>query len=113
MSRYSIIERLADKKLEIIDNKNGLSEEVTKLEQTIKEKEKSLKDWNTDITQDVERTRRIKEQEINILNDRLLNLKSNVENKKKHYEEKIVEIDKSIKAIEEISKTAPTPQEQN
>ena len=112
MSRYSIVERLTKTKMGFMDEKNSLSDETKQLEQDIDNKTNALENWKTDVEEDVKRTKRIKEREIEVATKNLKHKKERVTDLQKHYESKIIEIDKALKSIEDISKTAPAPQEQ-
>ena len=111
-SRYSIVERLTEKKLEIMDKKNKLSENIFVKEQEISQKERDLKNWEKAVAEDVPRTRIIKEQEIDSLKERMKKEKELVVQNTKHYEEQMQQLQVALDAIQTISKDAPTPQEQ-
>ncbi len=109
-SRYSIVERLTQTKLDIMTAKSELKEELRHKEQKITELKKDLENWNKDIEEDVHRERRNKEK----LNEKAVleynNTKERLADKEKNYDEKISAIDEALKSIEEISKTSPTIQ---
>ena len=56
-SRYSIVERLTERKLAIMSSKSKLQEELKTKEQKIEELKKDLGNWETDIEEDVKRER--------------------------------------------------------
>ena len=106
-SRYSIVE-----KLEILDRKNMLSSNIKADEQKLANKELELQNWEKDIAEDVPRTKRVKQQEIDRLKSDIKNEKELMTDKQKHFDSQIDELDKALEAIQLISKDAPTPQEQ-
>ncbi|MDP3728711.1 MAG: hypothetical protein Q8R18_04635 [bacterium] len=63
-SRYSIVERLTTKKLEIMRAKSQLKEEVLSKEQHVEKIKKDLENWKTDIQEDIKREQR--KMELNI-----------------------------------------------
>ena len=106
-SRYSIVERLTKKKLEIISSKTNLAEEVEDAKHNIEKLRSELENWEMNIKQDNERTKRekqrkIKEAEIEA-ND-ITNRKSAIENS---LNEQIKTIDEALEKIQKISETAP------
>lgn len=109
-SRYSIVERLTQTKLEIMTAKSELKEELRHKEQKIAELRKDLENWNKDIEEDVRRERRNKEKMTEKATLDYTNTKERLGDKEKAYDEKIKAIDEALKSIEEISKTSPTIQ---
>ena len=63
-SRYSIVERLTQKKLDIISENLELDDDVKGKEQRVGQLKKDLSDWEDDIQQDLEKTRRLKQREL-------------------------------------------------
>ncbi len=109
-SRYSIVERLTQKKIDIISEDLELDEEVKRKKQRIEQLKKELEDWENDITQDTEKTRRLKQREIEkaeIASDNSVERKAA---KIEAIKDKLKAIDKALERIEEISKTSPTNQ---
>jgi len=109
-SRYSIVERLTQKKLDIISQKLELDEDVKLKHQKIECLKKELSDWENDIQQDIERTKRLKQREIEKAEIISENAKQRKNAKENALDEKIASIDKALERIEEISKTSPTIQ---
>ena len=107
-SRYSIFERLTQKKLDIITTKSELDDNLNSKEQKVEELKKSLKDWETDIKQNIERERRTKQMEIDSLERSFNHIVKRKDSKIKAYDDKLEAIEKALSRIEEISKTAPT-----
>ncbi len=109
-SRYSIVERLTQKKLDLISQKLELDEEVKVKAQKAEQLKKDLSDWEKDILQEVERTKRIKQREIEKAGFLSENAKQRKDAKENALNEKLDSIDKALERIEEISKTSPTIQ---
>jgi len=109
-SRYSIVERLTQKKLDIISAKSELDENLKKKEQKTGQLKKDLEDWENNVQQDNERTKRMKQREIEKSKIDAENIKQRKTSKEKTYDEKISTIDNALERIEEISKTSPTIQ---
>jgi len=109
-SRYSIVERLTQKRLDILSQKFELEEDVKTKAQKVEQLKNELADWESDISQENEKTKRIKQREIEkaeFLSDNAKQRKSGKENV---FNEKLSSIDKALERIEEISKTSPTIQ---
>jgi len=111
-SRYSIVERITRMKMDIMDNINSLDVDVINKEQELREVELNYKDWKETHMQEKERTDRQFQRNINGLKSDLEIVKERKKQVKLHYEKKIVELNTALKAVEEISKTAPNPQDQ-
>ena len=109
-SRYSIVERLTQAKLEIISQDLELDEDVKLKEQKVEQLKKDLSDWENDIQQDIERTKRLKQREIEKAEILSENAKQRKTAKEESLKEKISAIEKALERIEEISKTSPTIQ---
>jgi len=109
-SRYSIVERLTQKKIDIISEKLELDEDVKLKQQKIEQLRKELEDWENDIQQDTERTKRLKQREIEKAEILSENAKQRKTAKENSLNEKINSVDKALERIEEISKTSPTVQ---
>ncbi len=109
-SRYSIVERLTDKKLSIMDASSDLDEEIKDKKQLVEEHKKALIDWESDIKEDVERTRRVRNREIEKADKEHINVVERKESKEESYNQKIVALNDALTKIEEISKTAPQTQ---
>src|SRR3989344_2755905 len=95
-SRYSIVERLTQKKLDIISQKLELDEDLRKKHQEIEQLNKDLVDWESDIQQDIERTRRLKQREIEKAEIHSENAKQRKTAKENALNEKITSIDKAL-----------------
>lgn len=110
-SRYSIVERLTETKLGIIQAKSQLDEEVKAREQKVEQLKKDLLDWNNEVAQETERTKKQKQREIERAEIDHKNVKERKSAKEKAFDEKIGAIEEALKRIEEISKTSPTIQQ--
>jgi len=106
-SRYSIVERLTDKKLEIVSAIGNLDEEIKTKKQKVDELKKNLVDWKKDIKEDVERTERIMTRKIEDAEIDCKNAEERKKTKENTYNEKIIAIETALNKIEEISKVAP------
>jgi seryl-tRNA synthetase len=109
-SRYSIVERLTEKKLHIISEKLELDEELKIKQQEVEQLKKDLNDWEKDIQKDIERTRRAKQRTIEMAEISSENAKQIKAAKEKAFDDKIKAIELALNRIEEISKTSPTMQ---
>ena len=109
-SRYSIVERLTQKKLNIISQKLELAEDLKLKQQRVEQLKKEIEDWEDDIQQDIERTRRLKKRETEKTEIESENAKQRMAAKEAALDEKIEAIDKALERIEEISRTSPTNQ---
>ena len=107
-SRYSIVERLTETKLNIIQAKSQLDEEVKAKEQNVEQLKKDLLDWNNEVAQETERTKKQKQREIERAEINHKNSKERKNTKEKAFDDKLKAIDEALKRIEEISKTSPT-----
>jgi len=109
-SRYSIVERLTQMKLNIISEKLELDEDLKTKQQKVAQSKKDFSDWEKDIQQDIERTKRLKQREMEKSEIESQNANQIKSAKEKSFDEKIKAIDKALERIEEISKTSPTIQ---
>ncbi len=109
-SRYSIVERLTQKKLDIISDKLGLEEDLKIKQQKVEELKKDIADWEKDIQKAIERQRRLKQREIELAEIKSQNEKQRKAAKEESLNEKIKTIDLALERIEEISKTSPPNQ---
>lgn len=107
-SRYSIVERLTTKKLEIMSNKSLLKEDVVSKEQSIDKMKKDLENWKIDIQEDIKREQRKMEIGIQRAMQEYENKKQQLKDKERVFDEQIKAIEEALKSIEEISKTTPT-----
>ena len=109
-SRYSIVERLTTKKLDIMNKRSKLKSDVKTKEQNIDKLKKDLENWEKDVQEDIKREKRKKEIDIERAVQEFENAKTQTTDKEKVYEEQINAIEDALKSIEEISKTSPTSQ---
>lgn len=106
-SRYSIVERLTQRKLEVMNEKASLSEETTEKEQNIDKLKKEFENWKKDIQEDIKRDERSHEIKIEMAAQDSKNLKEQMVEKEKFFDEQIKAIEEALGSIEEISKSAP------
>ena len=109
-SRYSIVERLTQKKLDIMSEILELDEEVKGKDQRVEQLKKDLGEWESNIQQDTDRTRRLKQREIEKAETSSDNAEQRKNAKEEALKEKITAVDNALERIEEISKTSPTNQ---
>ena len=111
-SRYSIVERLTSLKIGFINSKNGIDAEMEDLKQTIREKEKDLEAYTKDAKEDINRMLRARQKEIDNCSSQLRFKEQRKGAMVQALDAQIAEVDKALRSIEEISKTAPTPEQQ-
>ena len=105
-SRYSIVERLTQRKLDIISSKSDLEEEIKKKKQYIDQTKKEIKDFESDVKQETEKTKRILQRKVEEAEISYKNAVDRKETKKKAYDEKLSALDNALLKIEEVSKAA-------
>ena len=105
-SRYSIVERLTESKLELISEKSGIDGSIEAHVQKIKEMKKDAENYQVTATQDVEREIFKRDIQIQKLEASLEYAKEKREEQLSRIDAKIVEIDKAMKALQEISKAS-------
>ncbi len=105
-SRYSIVERLTQRKLDIMTAKSDLKEELKHKQQKVGELRKDLENWNKDVEEDVKRGRREKERLIEKANQEYQLQIERITEKEHSYDEKIRAIEEALKSIEDISRTS-------
>jgi len=110
-SRYSIVERLTSSKLGLIDSKNKIQKDIEDLKQSINEMISGISQYKVDVQEDVKRNIREKEKDVERFRSKLSFLENQKENNLKDIAEKISQLDKALTSIEEISKTAPAPEQ--
>ena len=106
-SRYSIVERLTEKKLGIMGGKSKLKQNVKSKEQQVEKIKKDLENWKKDIQEDIKREERKKELEIETATQEYENSKEQLKDKENVFNEQIKAIEIALSSIEEISKTSP------
>ena len=107
-SRYSIVERLTEKKLDLMNQKAGLNSEVTNCELRAAKLKADLTNWQKDIQEDIKRSLRQKEIEVERATQEAKDAKTRLSEKAKSFDEQIKAVELAISSIEEISKTAPS-----
>jgi hypothetical protein len=105
-SRYSIVERLTYKKLDIMNSKSKIKEEIKRKEQVVEKLSKEFENWKKDMPEDIKREERKKEIEIEKAKQEFHNAKEQTESKEKVFDNQIQAIEKALNSIEEISKTS-------
>ena len=107
-SRYSIVERLTIRKIELMSSKARLKEELKTKEQKINEMNKDLFNWKNDVQEDIKREERAKIRFIENAQCEYQNAKQRQSEKETTFEEQMKAIEKALSSIEEISKTTQT-----
>lgn len=110
-SRYSIVERLTREKLDIIESTSNIDDDIKIKKQKAEQLKKELEDWEKNIQDQVGRTRREKERNIEEGEMEYSNAIERKESRSRSYERQLEAIDKALERIEEISKTSPTVQQ--
>lgn len=105
-SRYSIVERLTQTKLDIIGAKSRLDEEIKGKEQAVDKLKQELSYWKNDVKVEVERNERAKSQAIEQATFELKNLKDQVETKAAVFDQKLAAIEAALKSVEDISRSS-------
>jgi len=107
-SRYSIVERLTRKKLELISDKTSLNEEVGNAKYKIEKLKSDLSNWEMNIKQDIERTKREKEISIKDAERDAMDVEKRKSAVESSISEQIKTIDEALDKIQKISETAST-----
>jgi seryl-tRNA synthetase len=107
-SRYSIVERLTEKKISLMKDKSALKNTVVYNSQKVISLKNDLNNWKKDVQEDIKRAGREKELEIEKANQELNNSKSKLSEQEKSYNEQIKAVEDALKSIEKISETAPS-----
>lgn len=105
-SRYSIVERLTQTKLEIISAKSQLDADITSKQQAVDEAEQELKDWESSIKSNIEEQRREKKRAIDKLEREAKNAVARKKIKADTFDNKIKAIDQALSQIQKISETS-------
>ncbi len=104
-SRYSIVERLTTKKLDLMSAKLRLKEDVKKAEQFAKTNALQSVSKIEDIQAEADRQKRDIEADVRAMKQRHKNLEEQQSEKENMYDEKIRAINEALSKIEEISKS--------
>ncbi len=105
-SRYSIIERLTNTELELLNSKISIEEEITNAENEFKYCEKELTTLKETLNRGVEEQLKDKEHQIERAKDKLLWLQTNKAGRLKGIEDKLKVVKNGIASVGEISKAA-------
>ena len=105
-SRYSIVERLTETKLELITEKSDIDTNIENHIQQIKVETKDAENYKTSATQDIERELKKRNIKIGKLEASLEYNKEKRGEKLSRIDAKIVEINKAMTALQEISKAS-------
>ncbi len=105
-SRYSIVERLTNIKLKIMDSKLVIADEIELKSLERDKKDHELEVWKNSMAEQVKREESEKTQEIEFLKQEYDHLVASKQNKEKSLEKKLFEVDNALKSIQAISKAA-------
>lgn len=107
-SRYSIVERLTSRKLDIMSAKAELDDGLRNKQTNLNSLEQDYKDWLGDIEENIKRDKRSKEKKILNAKNIVKNTKERIIEKQKVYDEKIKALELALKSIQQISKSQST-----
>lgn len=110
-SRYSIVERLTERKLNLIKEKSYLDENTNRKEQDVSDAKKALLDYDKDAKSQVEQQKRLLVRSKENAEIALKNAKENKKNKLASIDQQIVAVNEALKRIEEVSKNAGKEQQ--
>lgn len=105
-SRYSIVERLTERKLEIIGAIDGVDEEIIEAEQKVKQLKTDFSNWDGLREAENNKIEKEKKAEIDRAQLKVEHLKSLQRTAKGTYEKQLKAIDSALEQIEEISKSS-------
>jgi len=105
-SRYSIVERLTNKKLGFLDENSRLDSEIEEVAQNVEQQREAFVAWEKDVVEDISRMTRTKELEIKEAESQLAFLKNAKQKKVDTIAIKLNEIDAALTRLESISKVA-------
>jgi hypothetical protein len=106
VSRYSIIERLTQSKLEIISSKSKLDGEITEKKQCAEEAKADLKDWKNNIKAEQDRHEREMQRKIEKLERDAKNAEARKKIKEQTYDLKLKAIEDALTKLEKVSEAA-------
>lgn len=109
-SRYSIVERLTQKKLDIISSKTRLAEKVEDSLHNVEKLKSDLKNWEMNIKQDNERKKREKEIQIKDAEIEAVDIEKRKSAVESSLDIQIKTIDDALDKIQKISETAQSNQ---
>lgn len=103
-SRYSIVERLIAKKLDIMTAKFQLADEIRKAEQTVDSLRSSIEDKKQSYQDDCDREKRTLDWDLENAEKKVANLKERQSDKERMFDAKLKTIEEALKILEDISK---------
>lgn len=105
-SRYSIVERLSDKKLALMQERDSLEEDIANMKTQLAAATRRKEQWMKDVELENKRKERSFDNEIEELGQRVRALEKGVDMRRKSYDTRIAEINKALETIETVSKQA-------
>ncbi len=103
-SRYSIVERLITKKLDIMTAKFQLADEIRKAEQAVDSLRSSIEDKKQAYQDECDREKRNLDWELEKAEKKVANLKERQSDKERMFDAKLKTIEEALKILEDISK---------
>lgn len=111
-SRYSIVERLTNKKLQLLEQESKLDEEIKDMEAEIAQEKEELKNWKANKLQDIEKEAKQKAFSLTLREKSLQELKASKPYRMKGYEKMAKELDNALIALKDVARNAPSPEDQ-
>lgn len=105
-SRYSIVERLTRSKLQVMEKKSKLSEEIIIAEQKATELEKDIEHDKKICQQEADKQKEEYDKALRDAKTKVINLKAAKETQEKLCDDGIKIIDDALNKLEEISKSS-------
>ena len=109
-SRYSIVERLTERKLNLISAKSELDEGIRRKEQDVEDAAKQLEDFRFDSKREAETKERQLQREFERAQSKLKVAREQKVQKEKAYDMQLKAVEEALHRIEEVSKAAATQQ---
>lgn len=110
-SRYEITRELTNKKLDLMQDKQLLSERITSLQDSLSSKQHEFLLWEKTYELEKQSKKQDFENEIEKLRTRIKQANDSLKQKESNIDEQINEINKSLEYIKEISKESSSNQE--
>ena len=105
-SRYSIVERLTEMKLEIITAKSNLDSDAKIAKQKIEQLKEEIADLEASQKEEIAALKRKKEREISNAERESKNAEEKKQTKSRAYDEKLKALDEALEKIKAISDSA-------
>jgi len=106
-SRYSIVERLTEKKLHIMQLRSSLKEGIENKKQYVDKLQRDLENWTQDVKENTKREDRRRALEIDRAKIDLDYAHQSKKDKEAGYQDQLDAVHTALSSIEQISKSAP------